>query len=471
MPVFTDYPTTKQTSLNDILAPLANFQQYKQAQQLMPLELEAKQLELQKARETTPSEIERVKSLSREQLGKENPNIQNAIELAKQAKIQTQKDQLSYGKDYTQSINQVIGGFMNDPDLKSNDPLKVARVVKDAEDQVKYMTQEDPDGELKTEMRFAPIKNLIASGKHDKVGQVFSNLIQTGISPTSQQTLQTPQLTTVGGAPATFTPATGAATPLGINQTQQAGQQLGQQMGQQNAPQGVTPMQMNLQYPVRTAGDIRPLSPSEETDRANGQKYRSDLLNRQNNLATARRNLDEVIKDAEQISKEDLFSTGVLGAAERNIKGALGDEKYKRLSKAIANVQKANIQAQGGSMDTVAGQHLEKMASGDETYPPEVLKSIARQTYADVTNLDMQANAAQKFAQKYGDNNINTFKQMWAKNADSKVFEAINIFHQISDPKKRKEEIDKLLGDDKNARQDFYTKYKNIQKLEATGEL
>jgi hypothetical protein len=503
MPVFTDYPTTKQTSLNDILGPLSSMQQYQQQKQLYPVQLEAARLQLQQAQQMNPlalqkaqMEIEQSKQTNpldvltkqlavQKAQGTLQPEITQSEEAAKQAKIATQQSQFSYDKDYNQQINQIIGGYKNDPRLKSGNPKEVYGVVKDAEDQVKQLTKSDPEGELKTELRFAPIKNLVASGKHDKVDQVFANLIQTGISPTSQQQLQTPQLATVGGAPATFTSATGTAAPLNINQSQsspQGGPQggplpsgFGMPQGMpgmaQNPSQGVTPTQMTLPYPKRSAGDIRPYAPNEQVDQDNGVKYRNNLTSRQTDLSSARRNLDEVIKAASTIGKEDLFTSGAMGALERNIKGFLGDPKYKQLSKDLANVQIGNIRAMGGSLDTVAGQQLEKMANGDETYPPEILKNIARRTYADITNIDMQATAASKFAQKYGDNNLNAFKRLWANNADSKVFEAISIFQNVNDPKKRAEEINNLFGNDPKLRQHYFEKYNNIKKLTETGEL
>jgi len=304
MPVFTDYPTIKQTSLNDIIGPLANFQQYQQAQQLNPIQLEAAQLQLEQAKKMNPlafqkaqMEIEQAQKINPLEVfarqlattkaaGTLKPEITQAEELAKQSQIATQKDQFAYDKDYNQTINQIIGGYKNDPRLKSGSPKEVAGVVKDAEEQVKRLVKSDPEGEFKTEMRFAPIKNLIASGKHDKVDQVFANLIQTGITPTSQQALQTPQLTTVGGAPATYTPATGSAQELNINQPQLAPQRMpqggplppgmpgmpqGQPTGQ---PQGVNPTQMSLQYPIRKAGDIRPFAPNEAIDTENGATNR-----------------------------------------------------------------------------------------------------------------------------------------------------------------------------------------------------
>jgi len=504
MPVFTDYPTTKQTSLNDLIGGISNIQNYQQQQQLMPLQLERAQLETQKARanipleislkqleelkarETNPSEIARLQSLSRQQLGTEPETISQQQEATKQAKTKTLSDVFAYDKDYNAQINQKLGGFLNDKGLKGS-PSEVLRVLKDAENEVKLLTKSDPEHELKTEARFAPLKNLVVSGKHANVEQALKNIIQSGVTPTTQQSLQTKQLTTVGGAPAVFNALTGTAEPLTINEQPQ-GQPQGMPQGfpqgapqggplppgmalPQGMPQGVTPTQMSLPYPVRKAGDIRPLAPNEIVDTEKGAAYRNNLTTRQTDLSTSRRNLDEVLKAATQIEKEDFFSSGVLGAVTRTLKGLAGDPKYKQLSKDLANVQIANIQAQGGSMDTVAGQQLQKMANGDETYPPEILKNIARRTYADIQNLDMQATGAAKFAQKYGDNNLNAFKRLWSQNADSKVFEAMTIFENVKDKTERSKAINELLGSNPQARQQFYNKYNNIKKLTETGEL
>ena len=458
----------------------------------MPLALEKAQLETRKLRETTDPEIERIRSLSRQQLGTEQPAITQQEEAAKQAKIKSLNDQFAYDKDYNAQINQKLGGFLNDKRLKGN-PSEVLSVLKDAENEVKLLTKSDPDYELKTEARFAPLKALTVSGKHANVEQALKNIIQSGISPTSQQSLQTKQLTTVGGAPAVFNPLSGSAEPLTINEpsaTPPQGQFQGQPQGQlqggpippgmglpQGLPQGVSATQMSLPYPIRKAGDIRPLAPNEAVDTEKGAAYRNGLTTRQTDLATSRRNLDEVIAQADKIAKESTkfmgldTATGTLGALSRTYANIIGDPKYKQLSKDLANVQIANIQAQGGSMDTVAGQQLQKMANGDETYPPDVLKNIARRTYADVQNLDMQATAASKFAQKFGDNNLNAFKRLWSSNADSKVFEAISIFETVKDKAERNRQINELFGNNPQAREQYFKKYNNIKKLTETGEL
>ena len=82
----------------------------------------------------------------------------------------------------------------------------------------------------------------------------------------------------------------------------------------------------------------------------------------------------------------------------------------------------------------------------------------------------MQATGAQKFAQQYGDNNMNKYKQDWSKNADSKVFEAINISKGIEDPKERLKKYNELFPSPNN-RKEFLEKYKNLKKLSETGNL
>jgi hypothetical protein len=125
----------------------------------------------------------------------------------------------------------------------------------------------------------------------------------------------------------------------------------------------------------------------------------------------------------------------------------------------------------GGSMDTVSGQQLTRMANGDETYPPSVLIGIARRAYADLTDLDMRATAAQKFSQKFGDANMNAFKQQWAANSDSKLFEAIAIEKSNLPVAEKKKQFKELIGNDPNVLKDLQQKKKNLEKLTATGEL
>jgi hypothetical protein len=240
-------------------------------------------------------------------------------------------------------------------------------------------------------------------------------------------------------------------------------------------PQGVTAGAMSmpgLRYPKREPG--QPFIPvqGEEPDRAIGQKYVGDLVAMQPAMSTARRSIEEVIDKANKIQQQSYFQAGAAGSMERNVRGFFGSEDYKQLSKDLANVQIGMIQSKGGSMDTVSGQSLARHANGDETYPPNVLKSIARRSYADVLATELEGRAAAAFAQRYGDANHNTFKQTWSKNADSRIFEIMALPKLIQDKSERIKAANEIL---KNAtpkeREEFNRKYQNILRLEQTGSL
>ena len=484
-------------TLGDMVNIARGAQAYQQAEQANPLALQKAQMEIEQAQKMNPLAVSR-----------------SETELEK-ARIDALK--AGYGLDDTEhsSFAKILGGFAYDPRLKPENIKKNPNGVMDV---IHEMKAEGKASGIRDKRLDTVIAPAMAKALQDpsSVPQYLINMMTKGMTSAEQRAAGLEKVETTGAGqvirttPSTYgeTPKVSYETPSGVTPmpnivevngakyeisppTVAGGQPilkpLGGGMAQpttppvvspqggaqtQNAPQGgVTQTQMSLQYPVRKAGDVRPFAPNEAIDTEKGATYRNSLTTRQTDLAASRRNLDEVIDAAIKIDKEDLFSTGVLGAITRTVKGWAGDPKYKQLSKDLANVQISNIQAQGGSLDTVAGQSLMKMASGDETYPPDVLVNIARRTYSDLTNLDMQATAASKFAQKYGDSNLNSFKRMWSNNADSKVFEAMSIFENVKDPAKAKEEIDKLLGDNPKRREEFFKKYNNIKKLTATGEL
>jgi hypothetical protein len=284
-------------------------------------------------------------------------------------------------------------------------------------------------------------------------GQLGSYQTSTAVTPEGRTVVSTP---TRGG---TQTVQVGTAGGVGTAPAPQAG--------------GVTAQQMTgapLPYPVRSAAQQYIPEPSELAEAAKGQAYREGLIARQSEMTSAKRSMNEVEAKAKELEQGFLPTSGVAGAIRRKISGWAGDPTYIELSKDLANVQIGNLKALGGSMDTVAGQSLQKYANGDETYPPDVLIKIVRRNKADLTNIDMQATAAQRFKQQFGDNNMNKFKQDWSKNADSKVFEAMNISKEITDPKEREKEYNKLFPNPSD-RKEFLDKYRNLKKLSETGSL
>lgn len=269
----------------------------------------------------------------------------------------------------------------------------------------------------------------------------------------------------IGAAVAKVPPSEIQASPMGQSPIGQA--PMVQAPAQ--APQGEAGFA--LPYPIPIRGVQQATTPSEVADLATGQKYRTDLLTGQQTVPKATRNVDAVLSGIKELEKDRRFTTGPLEARERYIRQFFGDERFKQLSKDIANVELAVLQASGQSMTTDAGKSLVAKASGDETYPPSVLLSVANRLAGDLTRLDMEAKGAQKFAQQFGDSNLPAYRQAWAANADQKIFEAMFLQKNERDPKRQKQELDKILPTSKAELSDFLTKYENIKRLTETGRL
>lgn len=415
-------------------------------------------------------------------------------ELVKQAQIQTRTAETGeksaafiFDQKQSDALMGIVGGYRNDPRVASGDANKAIEAM--LEIKAKARNLGIPPAVVE---KLASTATQIAINDPKNLPQYFDNVIQTQIGPSGQQALQTPQIVTSGGQSGIFRGGPATVTPLPLP---------GNPPAAPTAPTGVTPADMTapiqpkpapaaapaqtsgmvqpdtgrlpVTYPVRQAGVPFAALPQEETDRVAGSQYRNGLVQRQSELTTARRNLQEVVKTAQKLQQEStLPESGPIGAVKRKFADIVGDPTYKQLSKDLANVQIANIKAVGGSLDTVGGQQLVRMASGDETFPPDVLLSIARRADADITNLDMMATGMQRHTEKFGDANAKRFQQMWSSNADSRIFEIMNIARDVKDPTKRKELTDKLLGDmNEDQRKDLYRKYNNLIKLTNTGDL
>jgi hypothetical protein len=306
-----------------------------------------------------------------------------------------------------------------------------------------------------------------------------AQFMPTRIEPRQQMPIQqTPQQgVQTGGVPLSTgiqqRPVDLSLSETGPANKQGAGIPLMQPAAQAQPQRGVTAEAMSLRYPVRQQGQAFAPFQGEKEDQEVGMKYRNGLIAAQPVMTKARRDLEEVVSMADKIEKAAVFdSAGVMGAAERKLKSALGDVDYQKLSKDLANARIATIQAKGGSLDTVGGQELVRISNGDETYSPSVIKSVAQRAYGDVIATDLEGRAAAAFAQKYGDANHNTFKQLWSKNADSRIFEIMGLPKLIQDKAERIKAANEIL---KNAtpkeREEFNRKYQNILRLEQTGSL
>jgi hypothetical protein len=408
-------------------------------------------------------------------------------EQVEQARIATQtartgQEQAAFGlsKDQENRVMGLVGGYRNDPRITSGDPDKALEAMNEIRSKAIAVGIGESRVDDLMRMGFA-----IAQNNPKRLGQYFDNIIQSQAGAGSQLGLQTPELTTQAGAPAAFRRGPGTLTPVPT---------LGAQPTSAPAPQGVTPDMMTapitpqaaplaapqaaptdpgypLRFPPRPIGDIRPPAAGEEAAATSGNAYLTNMMTAQGEVPKAIRNVSEVIKGAEELEKTVNFQTGKPADIERAVRTFFGEDQYKQLSKDIANAQIALMRSTGGDLTTDAGKALVARATGDETYPPQVLLSIARRLNGELTKVDMEARGAQRAATLFGNANLPAFQQAWNSNADLRVFEAISIVNNIKDSKKQKSALDKILPTDAEELADFQQKYRNIKKLTETGTL
>jgi hypothetical protein len=476
-----NYAKPQTTSLGDMLGMASGIQNFQQAQQLNPLALEKAQIENQVLRQKNDERLKIQEFISNpdnwQTNGRTDMDKANKIsiiapltgpgvisELTTLGKSQT--DATKAKNAMTQEMRQNVAGRLGILGrLKVDDP----NIAMQELDRLKG---EFPDSR---EMHDLIDAYKVPLSKASRGPHIFKDMIaqeQGLLSPAQKETAFAPTIsTTAQGTTVTTQPGAGGALPTST---------VGVAQGLQNTPlqPGGVPGQrptvggMPLPYPIRSASQPYAPEPTEAADQTAGQGYRNRLVEAQGGLPQSRRNVEEVIKQATGIGEDLMFpGGGVFGRLEQKVLSAMKSDQYDMLAKDLANMALSNTKAMGGVGNTVAGLDMQAVANGTVKVPTSVLINIARRVQADQTNIDMQANGAQKFAQQYGDNNIKAYQQLWNANADTKVFEAMNIYKDITDPTQRKFQIEKLLGNDPAKRQEFYNKYQNIKKLSETGGL
>lgn len=476
-----NYAKPQQTSLGDMVNMASGIQNYQQAQQLNPLALEKAQIENQVIKQknderlrlqeftSNPDNWQTNGRIDMDKINKIIPNIApltGTSVINELSTLHTSQTNATKAKNaMTQDMRQNVAGRLGILGrLKIDDPQV-------AIEELDRFKGEFPDSREMHDLIDAYKVPLSKASRGPNIYRDFIAQEQALLSPAAKETAFAPTIsTTAQGTTVTTQPGAGGALPTST---------VGVAQGLQNTPQpGGVPGQkpvvggMPLPYPIRSASQPYAPEPTEAADQASGQAYRTRLIEAQGTLPQSRRNVEEVIKQATGIGENLQFpSGGVLGRLEQRVLMAMKSDEYDMLAKDLANMALSNTKAMGGVGNTVAGLDMQAVANGTVKVPTGVLINIARRVQADQTNIDMQAQGAQKFAQQYGDNNIKAYQQLWNANADTKIFEVMNIYKDITDPTKRKFEIEKLLGSDPVKRQEFYNKYQNIKKLSETGGL
>jgi len=494
LPAVTPPP---QTSLADMMGIARGAQAYQQAAQINPLALEQQQAATQTAQQGAETgginlNILKQKDLERKNLqtffsDPGNFQTNGRIDIDKINKVvptlapltgsdyvknlsdlstaQTAAEKASMGltQDNRNLVSSTLGilgrGGVSDPQIVTNE---MQRLVE--------QNPKNPHLKDLVEKAYVPIFSKMQPGAH--VADALIKASQSILTPAQQQTAFTPTTAvTTEGRVVTTTPPVGAGAPNVVISTA-SGLQGGAPSVNAPVPAGteVAPG-MRVPYPVRSAAQPFIAEPTEAKDQAAGAEYRNNLVNAQMGLSQGRRNVDEVIQQANKIGSDLYFAKGgIPGQIEQKIRMAIGSDQYDMLAKDLANMAITNSKAMGSVGGTVAGLDMAAVANGTIKVPPDVLTKIARRVQADQTNLDMQANGAQQFSQKFGDNNMKAYQQAWNANADSKIFEAMNITRDVTDPARLKTELNKLFPNP-NDYQDFLKKYRNIKKLSETGSL
>jgi hypothetical protein len=383
------------------------------------------------------------------------PEVEGRIAENRKKVLEAEQAGVDVNQHYANIQRGTYGGLLTDPDFISGKPAEMKAKLEKATEYLKSIGVPEFDG--------GKSHNAILS-LIDKDPKAAYQLIKNGVQVAGGNSAQYQSLQNAQ-PPAIYQPETIQGQPQGQPQGQVQGQI---QNKTNNLPDYSQPVA--APYPVRAAGQPFNPAPSEASDMATGTKYRNDLVERQSQLTTDRRNIDEVIKTAHELEKSWMPTSGILGSAYRHLATWAGDPTYIQLSKDLANTQLSNMRALG--LKTDSDKQLTAAANGDYTYPPEVLMNIAARAKADMTNIDMQATAAEKFKNRFGDNNMKKFQQEWSKNADSKIFELINVAKDPElSPAEKKKIADSLMGKDPKQREIFNEKYQNILKLQQTGTL
>jgi hypothetical protein len=471
LPAITPPP---QTSLADMMGIARGAQAYQQAEQINPLDLQAKQLAVQQAQAINPLALRQQTAATKAAEGTLAPTIARAGSEALTAATGADAAALALAASKAKTISNGYVGAINDPivlEAASNpnavDKNKLVDFVKNF-----GITQAKAVG-IPEDQAVNLMQPYIDIAQNNPAA-LRSYLIQRHVAGLDQAaqlgTYQTTTTVTPEGRTVKTTPGLGTQTvQLGLAGGLQGGGATGD--GAPITAGTKVAEGMTLPYAVRSAEQPYIPQPTEAKDQAAGAEYRNNLVNAQMGLSQGRRNVDEVIQQANKIGSDLYFAKGgIPGQIEQKIRMAIGSDQYDMLAKDLANMAITNSKAMGSVGGTVAGLDMAAVANGTIKVPPDVLTKIARRVQADQTNLDMQANGAQQFSQRFGDNNMKAYQQAWNANADSKIFEAMNITRDVTDPVRLKAELNKLFPN-ANDYQDFLKKYRNIKKLSETGSL
>jgi len=416
------------TSLSNMLNAANAAQQFKQAQQINPLEVQRQQ------------------------------------EVLEQAKTTTKKSAFDFQQQHEAIANSAISALIASPHFQQKENGAYTDADKKAMlqdiDAVERMVK--AQGVVSSAGGPADILREKINTDPASAAQFLKNVAVGQMGASEKVGLARPENVTVGGVPGLQDKFTGTVRPMKIQ-------------GEETAPRAneiVPPKELekqlirnkeieaakaDLSYPVRKANQPFVPSPSEPIDLKAGQEYRQSLaaVNDPRVLVKAKRDLYEVDKKIDEIAQKAIGGDwinsreGLWGSLTRKADELINNSDYQQLSKDIANLQISELMSGGGSLQSDAGKEMVRHQTGDATYSPRVLKDIIGRITAKYTNQELQQVAANKFAKNFGDQNMKDFQRQWVENSgDGRIFQAWHINQTMGkkDPKKADAMIYELLG-------------------------
>ena len=513
-----NYAKPQTSSLGDMLNMASGIQQFQQAQQLNPLELEKKQIENQVLRQQNDERLklqeftsnpENWQTNGRIDMDKINSTVPKIApytgskfisELSQLHKGQTEATKAK--NEMTQDMRKIVSSRLaiygrmgvDDPKIVMNemDRLKEefpdSREVHNLIDAYKIPLKKAQSGPHITRDLIAQSQSLLTPSEQESLSPDLSTVntgagiqpvVKTksigGSTPTLEKTgtyIPTqlgPAIVEISGVkyyqqPASTPNGMPTLTPVGENQTSQAPN--ASQMP--NAPQTANAQQ---QKPLIVEDMPVPKSGIPQLNEFQKQRYESGnaLIKQSVEAANAATEGEETSR---QVKK---FMGATAGSApgqmlRRAGKWVAGDPQLEQLSKNLADLHLRNVKTMGAKTD--AADADVKAAGANTDLTREGLQGIIDRT--DASNTAVKA--FQKGLKRYSDQGLNgivhadKFKEAWADNYDVRLFKAMNIDRSnMSKAQKDLERQKFLKGLSDDELRDLRKKATNIERLENGG--
>jgi len=464
---FMNQPGPRVQTLGDLVNTASGIQNYQQAQQLNPVQLQNAQTILQQNQQA----LQQAKQLNPLELAKSKLELEKRQALQpseiEAGKAKSQGEVYEVQKKYSNEINDAMTSMLQSKAMQDGNVNEFVKHVADQRDRL--IDQGLPKHIAETQ--FAKVINAAVDPNKglNFVKQTLENTQKAQIGAVNRQGLMTPQITEINGVKYFVNPTTQKLMPVGQEQTAPTSQQTAPQTAPtapQIAPQGQAPrlVQEDPQMSIPQGVKIPQLNEQQKIAYSNGQTLKNASAgmakNSQDSLQTIRRVEQFADKAAGSAPGQLVRSSG---------KYLFGDADYDELLKNIARMQLDNANTMGTPTDSA--RHTNEVASGSADITERALRDIIARAKADATGAIKFEAGLKSYIGKRGDYNgninANKFKESWIANYDPRLLMIQNV-NSSNIPAKQKtkmiEEINSGLTDQEIA--DLRKKQENLKRLE-----